>query len=596
MSETPQDSSQDALRARNQELEAALQSSVQSASMAASQLAAVSTKLDALKTKLTSVTAERDALRRNYELLREQHELLKRRVYLAKAERLDVAQLEIEFAEQKERLDAMAAALDLPAPPSPPPPPPPGEKKKRGTPSKGRRDLAKLDLPEERIELLDAALATAPRITFETSYRYGWRRGGPIRIVVARAVYKLTPDAPADDAAPGETAPARLYTVPLAKELFARPLCAPSMLAHLLYAKYGLGLPFYRLEKELTACGAPLDRGSMSRMAEDAGATLGALVVAMAEDARAHAFCLSTDATGVAIQPTRLLDKSDKSRRPCRKGHFFVVLADRDHIFFEYRAKHDSVAVCEMFRGYSGYIQADAHAIYDALYRGEAVEDGRPPPIEVACWAHARRKFWEAACARHALGREGLYRLRRIFELDASWDDKPPDARRIMRQTKLRPFMDDFFAWAQQGHDAHKGQRGSVPSAFGYAVRQRDALRRVLEDGRLKLTNNHSERALRPIAAGRKAWLFFGSDDHAAAAANLFSLIASCRLHSLDPELYLRDVLHVMPYWPRDRYLELAPKFWRDTRARLDPKQLVRDVGPLDVAPPPATPEQTTAH
>jgi hypothetical protein len=580
---------EDALRARIRELEATVEQMTAAAGYAAAKAAS---KLQNAASKLHVAETERDALRRNYELLREQHELLKRRVYLAKAERLDVRQLEIEFAAQQKRLDAMAAELGLPATPPAPPPPAPGAKKKTGRPSKGRRDLHALDLPEERIQLLDPELeATAQRISFEESCRYGWRRGGPIRIVVARAIYKLSKDERlAGDAS--DSPAATLYTVPVPKELLRRPLCAPSMLAHLLHAKYGLGLPFYRLEAELAAAGAPLDRGSMSRMAEDAGATLAAIVEAMAADARANAFCLSTDATGVAIQPTPL---PDKSRQPCRKGHFFVVLADRDHVFFEYRAKHDSAAVCEMFRGYSGYIQADAHAIYDALFRGEAVDDGAAPPIEVACWAHARRKFWEAACARHALGREGVLRLHRVFELDASWQDKPPDARRTLRQTKLRPFMDDFFAWAQQGHDAHKGQRGSVPNAFGYAIRQRDALRRVLEDGRLKLTNNGSERALRPIASGRKAWLFFGSDDHASAAANLFSLIASCRLHTLEPELYLRDVMRVMPHWPRDRYLELAPKFWRETRAKLVPKQLTDEVGPLDV-PPPSTAQEPTAR
>ncbi len=572
--------SDEALRERVRRLEAALTKATQAAAATAT-----------LQSTLVTVTAERDALRRNYELLREQHELLKRRVYLAKAERLDVRQLEIEFAAQQKRLDAMAAELGLPAAPPAPPPPAPGEKKKTGRRSKGRRDLRTLDLPEERIELLDAELEkVATRITFEESCRYGWRPGGPIRVVVARAVYKLANEG--DAAAAGDSPAASLYTVPLAKELFRRPLCAPSMLAHLLHAKYGMGLPFYRLEAELAALGAPLDRGSLSRMAEDAGATLGAIVLAMADDARANAFCLSTDATGVAIQPEPL---PDKSRQSCRKGHFFVVLADRDHVFFEYRAKHNSTAVCEMFRGFSGYIQADAHAIYDALFRGDAVDSGVPPPTEVACWAHARRKFWEAACAKHALGREGLFRVRRIFDLDESWQDKPPDARRILRQTKLRPLMDDFFAWAQQGYDAHKNQRGSVPSAFGYAIRQREALRRVLEDGRLQLTNNGSERALRPIASGRKAWLFFGSDDHASAAANLFSLIASCRLHTLETELYLRDVIRVMPYWPRDRYLELAPKFWRETRAKLDPGQLAKEVGPLDV-PPPTTAQEPSAH
>jgi hypothetical protein len=107
----------------------------------------------------------------------------------------------------------------------------------------------------------------------------------------------------------------------------------------------------------------------------------------------------------------------------------------------------------------------------------------------------------------------------------------------------------------------------------------------VVEDGRLVLDNNRSERALRTIAVGRKAWLFCGSDDHAEAAANHFSLIASARLHGLDPEAYLRDLLRVLPHWPKDRNLELAPKHWAATRARLDARELELEIGPLTVPP-----------
>jgi hypothetical protein len=108
------------------------------------------------------------------------------------------------------------------------------------------------------------------------------------------------------------------------------------------------------------------------------------------------------------------------------------------------------------------------------------------------------------------------------------------------------------------------------------------------------MTNNASERALRGIAVGRKKGLFFGSDDHAAAAANLFSLIASCRLHGLDAETYLAEIFRVMPYWPRARYLELAPKYWGATRARLDERELALPLGHLTV-PPVATSEQQSA-
>jgi transposase len=118
----------------------------------------------------------------------------------------------------------------------------------------------------------------------------------------------------------------------------------------------------------------------------------------------------------------------------------------------------------------------------------------------------------------------------------------------------------------------------------------------VFDDGRLPLDNNRSERALRgTVATGRKAWLFVGSDDHGQSAAHHFALIASARLHRLDPEAYLRDLFRVLPHWPRDRYLELAPKYWAQTRARLDPRELAAEIGQLTVPPPLAAADQQTA-
>jgi hypothetical protein len=224
-----------------------------------------------------------------------------------------------------------------------------------------------------------------------------------------------------------------------------------------------------------------------------------------------------------------------------------------------------------MFRGFSGYIQADAHVIYDALFRGDAVDHASESPVEVACWSHARRRFWEAAVSGFSAGREGLLRIRKLFELDQAWKDLPPAARLQRRQSTLKPFVDEFFDWVRAQNDLTSRERGVVNKALGYALRQELALRRFLDVGRLRMDNNLSENPLRVVATGRKAWLFFGSDDHAEAAANLYSLIAGCKLHGLDPERYLAEIIRVMPCWPRDRYLDLAPAYWAKTRECLDP-------------------------
>jgi transposase len=544
-----------------------------------------------LEAKLAQVTAERDKLRRAYEQLKEQLELLRRRIFVGKAERVDVSQLEIEFAQTQVKLNALATQLaaDVVQPADTPEgPPPPAAKTQRPKPT-GRRDLGSEEMPEERVEILDPALeGKAERIGFEESFRLAYRRASAVRLVVARATYKVEqPSANAESAEPVFD----LVTVKKPKELVERGLLAPSMIALLIVRKYRWGLPFHRLALMLAAEGVKLDDGTMCRYAEDVGATLGCIVDACAKEAREKAFCLSTDATGVCIQPEPL---ASRQRQACRKGHFFVVLADKDHVFFEYQPKHTSAAVCEMFRGFSGFIQADAHVIYDAVFRGEArARDGDKPPLEVGCWSHCRRKAWEAAVvARDPAAREALLRMHKLFELEEQWAPLAPAQRHARRQVVSRPIVDDFFAWAEAQYARVKDTRGLVATAFGYAVRQQAALRRFLDDGRLPMTNNHSERALRGIAVGRRAWLFFGSDDHAGAAANLFSLIASCELHGLDPETYLAEVIHVLPYWPRDRYLELAPKYWAATRARIPVTELTVEIGDITVPPLPPPQEQ----
>ena len=549
----------------------------------ATKSAALATALASLseeRARVAAVTAERDLLRASHERLRLELELFRRRIFLAKAERVDTRQLELDYA-------LTLAALDRLGGPPPTPPPPPGDAGKGPASKKkptGRRDLRELALEQERVEVLDELFETlvaegkAKRIGFEESCKIAWKRGGMRCLVIARVKYGTTD-------AQGES---QVETTPVPPECFPRSLAAPSMLAHIAVEKFCDGLPLHRIEDRLGRDGIRLDRGTMCRWMEDLGATLGATIVAAArEDAFRTAFCIATDATGLSIQPD---SKPGGGRQACRKGHFFVLIADQDHIFFEYTPKETSAVVAEMFAGYSGYVQADAKSVYDILFRTpDKAADGSDLPDkrdEVGCLAHCRRKFWEATCAKSEVAREGLARIAHIYMLDEAWRRDPPETIRRLRNQHLRPHFVAFFAWAEVEYAKVRDQRGVLCTALGYAVRQQAALMRVLDDGRLPLDNNRSERALRRIAIGRKSWLFSGSDDHATSAGHLFSLIASARLHDLDPEAYLRDIVRVLALWPKDRHLELAPKYWGKTRARLDKTELAAEIGPLTVPPP----------
>lgn len=527
-----------------------------------------------LKTALAAAVAERDRLREAYQRIKLELELLKRRLFVAKAERIDTAQLELELGDKLAELDAVAQRLaEDAAAGSATDTPPTSNPKKRKKPT-GRRDLRQIELPEESIEITDPAFeGKADRIDWEESSKIGWRRPTPVRVIIRRAKYRLDdPTGPATTSAPPPP------------ELIRRCLVLPSMLAHIACDKFCDGLPLFRQEDRFARGGFPLDRGTMCRWLEDLGMTVGATIVAaMRKEALARAFCIATDATGILVQPI----KDKQVRQPAKRGHFLVQIADRDHVFFEYMPRETSAAIGELFHGFSGYVLADAKSVYDLLYRPP--DDGAAGPavrIEVGCWSHARRKFWEAAIAKDVVAREALLRIKRAFDADRKLRDRPAAERKALRDLHVRPYVETFLRWAAERYEEVKDQRGSLRSALGYAVRQRDALTRFLEDGRLPMTNNGSERQLRRVAVGRKAWLFVGSDDHGQAAGNLLSLIASARLHGLDPEVYLRDVIRVLPHWPKDRYLELAPRYWADTRSRLDADQLAAHLGPLDVPPP----------
>jgi transposase len=618
-------------------------------------VAAQQAALEAERARRTDAEAERDRLREAYEALTREVELARRRLIVAKAERIDTSQLELEFAAKLAALDELAGKVDDDEASQAPKPERDRAKKKHG-----RRDLRLLDLPEERIEIPDPLLdGKAARIGTEESTGLRWKRGGFVRVVFVRFKYSTaTPatvepitdasdtgrtgtqavpaandvataseigtapasasDAVADGAASpkttavadvssrGEpactldelralvasdprTAGATIVTAPMPPRLVDRSFATPSLIAHAASDKFCDGLPLHRQEDRFARLGVPIDRGTMCRWLEEVGATVGATIVeAMRREALATAHCIATDATGVLVQPA---PRPDKQSQPCRRAHFFVQIADADHVFFEYTPVETSEVVSKLFADYAGFVQADAKSVFDVLYRPpkerDRVDEDRPDRAactEVACWSHARTKHWEAAVAtQHVVAREALARIMRMFHVDNTWKNRLPDVRKALRDRHLRVHVVSFFEFVEYAYEQVKHQRGMLRSALGYCIRQKQALMRFLEDGALEMTNNRSERELRRVAVGRKSWLFVGSDDHGQAAGNLLTLIASARLHKLDPEVYLRDVLRVLPHWPRGRHLELAPRYWRITRARLDRAELDREVGWLTV-------------
>ncbi|MCP5044296.1 MAG: IS66 family transposase [bacterium] len=543
--------------------------------------------------KLVALQAAHERLWKSYALLKEELALVKRRMFVATAERVDTSALQLEFTELVAKMDKLAGVLPAEltgggdgeaTANSEGDGPPKKKRKKKGAKPNGRRDLADADLPETRIEIPDelfeqlVAEGKAERIGFERSYKLGYQRGGETKLIIDRVKYRAAN-------ANGEV---ELETAAVPKEVVKRCLAAPSTLAHIATSKFCDGLPLYRQQDILARAGASIDRGTMSRWLEELGGAFGATVIEAAnKDSIDNAFCMLTDATGFSVQPGRFENTENNKRRPCSKGHYFVRIADQDHVLFDFVKRHNTNSVRAMFKGYAGYIQADASSVYNALFRPaepDDPEDDGCVRLEVACWSHARRKYWEAALAKQKVAREALLRIAKLFELDARLrKGNPPSKIKKLRNQHLRPLVDELLEFASVEYERVKNERGSLRSALGYSVRQADALRAFLDDGRLRLDNNPSESELRKVVRIRDASLFAGSDGHAKSAGHILSMIASARLHHLDPERYLRDIIRVLPYWPRERYLELTAKHWTATRAKLNHAQLAAELGRIDV-------------
>lgn len=189
--------------------------------------------------------------------------------------------------------------------------------------------------------------------------------------------------------------------------------------------------------------------------------------------------------------------------------------------------------------------------------------------IEVACWSHARRYFWYSRSSDPERANIALGLISEIFRIERSLGDASPDQRRIVRQQKSRPIVESFFGWCDAQKDLVLDE-SPISKAIGYATNQKAALERFLENGSLPAHNNMSELQLRRQALGRRNWIFVGSEDGAKANTTFVTLLASCRLHKIEPWAYLRDLFCLLPSWPRARVLELAPAYWKQTLQQKD--------------------------
>ncbi len=510
----------------------------------------LATQCEALQQHNARLAAERARYRELYLRLLEQCKRLERGLIAGqKAERLSPADAQLTLAILGTLLERPSAAEETAAQA------PAAERTKPPRPKPTGRKALPEHLPTVEIEIVPdevqrEGLDAYVRIGEEVCETVEKRPASLVRVHVVRPKFVRK-----DRERLGETA-VRIAEVP---ELpIERGLAGPGLLADTLVRRFADHLPLHRLEAIYAREGLALSRSTLCGWHDQLRPLVDPLLEAMWQDAKTAPY-LCTDATGVLVQ----------AKERCRRGHFFVVVAPERHVLFRYTPTHDAKAVDRMLAGYRGYLVADAHAVYDHLYATGQV-------VEVGCWSHCRRYFFESLSTDPEPARTALAYIQGLFQIERKTAESSRYERRSVRQRDSRPLVEGFFAWCE----AQAPQvLDDTPIAKGirYARNQRQALSRFLEDERLPIHNNVSERELRREAVGRKNWLFVGSDQGAEVNAAFVSLIASCQLHGLEPWSYLRDLFCLLPRWPKRRVLELAPASWQKMLEHEDAQRRLAD-------------------
>jgi len=310
-------------------------------------------------------------------------------------------------------------------------------------------------------------------------------------------------------------------------------LAGPGLLAYVVTSKLADHLPLYRLEQIFARQAIHLNRSTLSGWMNGAARVVEPLYRLMCDRVKLGAV-LHTDDTTVPIQ----------QEGHCRQGRLWTYVGDQDHpyIVYDFTPTRAASGPLQWLGNWKGFLQADAYAGYDKLF-GEGPNPTRAPGycVEVACWAHARRKFYDAQESDPARSLWMLEMIRRLYAAEELTQD-----RLVTRQSQSVPILEQIRAWLVE-QQSQVLPRSPIAGAIGYALNQWPALVVYTTDPRLSPDNNIAERALRRVAVGRKNWLFSGHDESAQGQAVLWSLIASAQRHGIDVQSYLRSVLAYLP-------------------------------------------------
>ena len=334
-----------------------------------------------------------------------------------------------------------------------------------------------------------------------------------------------------------------------------RGLPGPALLAHVLTAKYCDHLPLHRQSVIYAREGVELERSTLAGWVGQMASLLTPLAEAIASHVR-EGEALHADDTPVPVL--------DPGRGKTKTGRLWVAVRDErpwgsiapPAVFYRYSPDRKAEQAEALLTGCHGYLHADGYAGFNSLYEANPIT-GQSQMMEVACWAHVRRKVYEVHVATQSpAARDLLERMAVLFKLEADIRGQAPEERRAARTHYAVPLLSQLKEAMEHAHN-HGSKKSSLSQAIRYALTRWPALARYTTDGRLDMTNNAAERAIRPIAIGRKNWTFAGSDDGGRRAAIMYTLIETARLNAINPEAYLANVIARIAQHPMRKIHEL---------------------------------------
>lgn len=319
-------------------------------------------------------------------------------------------------------------------------------------------------------------------------------------------------------------------------------LYGAGFISHVVTAKCCDSIPLYRMEKQLKRVGLPLMRSTLCNLFHQAASVLQPIYELMQKLMPSYILVLA-DETPIPVQAVK----------KTHKGYIWSFIND-DFILYRYSESRSGINAKEVLKESKGVLLADGYAGYNKV-----CEEGR---TKAGCWAHVRRKFFDASLnakeAQSALDRIGdLYQV----EYDAKSEGLDEDEHTKLRDQKSKPILNELKTWLFEQQAIHPPQ-SAMGKAIAYTLKQWEELNHFVSDAKIPLDNNASERALRIIALGRKNYLFAGNKKAAENLAGLYSLVASCELHGINPEQYLRDVLIRVHTHPQREIEDLLPHRW----------------------------------